>query len=220
MALYLVIIASWRYSGSMHYLSFRDIPILDLPDGLKVKNLVRHGPRTKKFRDHTGEEYGFIEVIGFVGYVGIRTMWLCVCHHCEQKRVIGSHNLKVIPLNDVGECPCPKSRDYHHWQYLRRRYEVEGWESFSEYLADVGKLLRGYRVEPANPDKPLGPSNFRRTDLPGRRSGEILVSKYGAKGTAKEWAAKLGITYRALQYRFAECDKLGIPRSRALTKEW
>lgn len=142
----------------------------------------------------------------------------CGCWN-EEKRF--KHGLANTPVHRVwigmrSRCNNPQSREYVN--YGGRGIKVcERWDSFENFVADMGVRPEGYSIDRINNDGNYEPSNCRwattTQQLNNRRVNRVLELN-GERRTIGEWSAKLGIGWHTIRSRV---DRYGWTIEKALT---
>lgn len=142
----------------------------------------------------------------------------CGCWN-EEKRF--KHGLADTPVHRVwigmrSRCNNPKTREYAN--YGGRGIKVcERWDSFENFVADMGIRPEGYSIDRINNDGNYEPSNCRwattTQQLNNRRVNRVLELN-GERKTIGEWSAKLGIGWHTIRSRV---DRYGWTIEKALT---
>lgn len=142
----------------------------------------------------------------------------CGCWN-EEKRF--KHGLADTPVHRVwigmrSRCNNPKAREYVN--YGGRGIKVcDRWESFENFVADMGIRPEGYSIDRINNDGNYEPSNCRwattTQQLNNRRVNRVLELN-GERRTIGEWSAKLGIGWSTIRNRV---DRYGWTIEKALT---
>jgi hypothetical protein len=142
----------------------------------------------------------------------------CGCWN-EEKRF--KHGLANTPVHRVwigmrSRCNNPKAREYVN--YGGRGIKVcERWDSFENFVADMGVRPEGYSIDRINNDGNYEPSNCRwattTQQLNNRRVNRVLELN-GERKTIGEWSEKLGIGWYTIRSRV---DRYGWTIEKALT---
>lgn len=126
------------------------------------------------------------------------------------------------------------SRTYGVWKGIRKRclnssapgyknyggrgiYVCQRWDSYENFLADMGEVPKGMSIDRINVNGNYEPSNCRWADRKTQMNNmrpNIVVEFMGEKRTLKQWAEKLGINYHMLYQRVF---RLSWPVEKALT---
>jgi hypothetical protein len=85
--------------------------LIALPKKLRRADLERRRPALGRFRDLTGAKYDSCEVLGFAGFLGPFSAWLCICK-CGKKFLARGPLLKYNKGQTCGcaNAPKPKKR--------------------------------------------------------------------------------------------------------------
>lgn len=142
----------------------------------------------------------------------------CGCWN-EEKRF--KHGLADTAVHRVwigmrSRCNNPKGREYAN--YGGRGIKVcERWDSFENFVADMGVRPEGYSIDRINNDGDYEPSNCRwattTQQLNNRRVNRVLELN-GERRTIGEWSVKLGIGWSTIRNRV---DRYGWTIEKALT---
>lgn len=100
---------------------------------------------------------------------------------------------------------CTDKKHNRYWSYGGRGIVVcQRWESFENFLADMGECPAGRSIDRINNDGNYEPSNCRwatyKQQNRNRSTNRILVID-GVALTIAEWAEKAGIPYHRVQLR-------------------
>jgi hypothetical protein len=178
-----------------------------------------------------GERFGKLRVVAFQGRNKHgRYMWECRCD-CGGAAVVQGTAL----VNGVTKsCGCLKragnrrthgkagTRAHWAWKAMKQRctnrdlagwknYGGRGitfdprWESFENFLADMGEPPRGGMLDRIDNDGPYTKDNCRwatRTEQNRNRRTTIVVEHNGARRTLQEWAEVIDVPYDRLLTRY------------------
>ena len=143
-------------------------------------------PKHKNFIDITGNRYGRLVVVGYVGRSKWRaSLWLCLCD-CGNEKVIAGQTIK---RGDTKSCGCLhkevvtthgdiSSSTYRSWINMRSRcndenntqYEYYGgrgikvcdrWNDYSLFLSDMGERPTGLTIDRKDNNGDYEPGNCR-----------------------------------------------------------
>jgi hypothetical protein len=114
-------------------------------------------------------------------------------------------------------CNNPKQRDYKYYGG-RGICICKRWESFSNFVEDMGPRPKGYTLERVNNDLDYSPENCvwapRKVQTKNRRV-TLTITCWGQTKTLSEWSDVTGIQYSTLK---ARVRRLGYDPKTALTK--
>ena len=100
-------------------------------------------------------------------------------------------------------CNNPKCKSYP--DYGGRGINVcERWNSFENFLEDVGEIPKGMSIDRIDNDKGYAPENVRLVDRQTQNSNtrkNIRVELDGVERTLCEWCEYLGLPYKTIQMR-------------------
>lgn len=145
-------------------------------------------------KDHTGGRFGRLVALRYVGRAGgeSRSTWLCACD-CGSTKLISAHNLSdgrtkscgCIKAETIGavnrthgmahsrtsqtwsamksRCTNPRQQSYQKYGALGVRVCVR-WQSFENFLADMGERPPGKTLDRRNPFGDYEPNNCRWSD--------------------------------------------------------
>lgn len=103
----------------------------------------------------------------------------------------------------IQRCSDPNADDYIH--YGARGIKVcERWQSFANFLADMGEPPTGHSLDRINPSGDYSPDNCRwvTQSVQMRNTRATRYISFGAKTQClSDWAAELGIDTSTLRYR-------------------
>lgn len=197
-----------------------------------------------KLTDRLGQRYGRLLVTERApnkSATDTNARWKCVCD-CGRETVQYGQDLKK---GKVISCGCwndekrykhgmAKTAIYNIWQHIHQRCEnpkdaayenyggrgikvCERWNSFENFVADMGIRPTGYSIDRINNDGNYEPSNCRwattKQQLNNRRNNRVLELN-GERKTVAEWADQLGVKYDLIRNRV---DRYGWSIERALT---
>lgn len=195
--------------------------------------------------DRTGETYGRLTVLEHVpnapGAKDTNARWLCRCE-CGTVKVVYGQDLKKGKVVSCGcwnqekrtkhgmsrthvygvwsvmrdRCNNPKNPSYHN--YGGRGISVcERWDSFANFLADMGERPDGFEIDRRNNDGNYEPSNChwisRQKNLNNTRDNRLLEFQ-GEVHALSEWAQLKGMLWDTLRSRL----RYGWTIERALTE--
>jgi hypothetical protein len=182
--------------------------------------------------DRTGEKYGRLTVLEHVpnspGAKDTNARWLCRCDCGTTKVVYGQdlgrgkvvscgcwnaekrvkHGMSHTHVYDVwslmrDRCNNPNNPSYHN--YGGRGIRVcERWNSFNDFLADMGERPDGYEIDRKNNDGNYEPSNCqwisRQRNLNNKRNNRLLELN-GQTHTIAEWSRITGLSWLTIRQR-------------------
>ena len=109
------------------------------------------------------------------------------------------------------------------WQYPRYGGRGIGvcarWESFENFLADMGERPAGMTLDRIDNDGHYSPDNCRwvpRVLQVRNRSNTVMIEAFGKNLSIAEWAQKLGLSYDTLLQR----KRRGLPAEAILSPEY
>jgi hypothetical protein len=183
---------------------------------------------SKQTKDRLGLRYGRLVVIGSIHVRGLGTGWECLCD-CGQKTYAAGNNLET---GNTTSCGCfhaarlrthgkTKSRVYTIWKGMRRRCQspkaleyrnygargisvCERWQTFENFLSDMGEPEDGLTIERINNDGNYEPSNCKwasyKDQLNNRRNNHY-VSAFGRRRTLTQWSEEMNIPTSTIKNR-------------------
>jgi hypothetical protein len=141
-------------------------------------------PRDSRFKDLTGQTFGRLKVLQYVGKSKNGSRWICRCecgnHRAFLTRDLLSGSSKACgcyrkpraapesppePVSTPLPPPGKRSPEYLAWKRMWRTTHYlhvppEAWGSFENFWLDVGKRPSGkHRLCRRDPSKPHGPKN-------------------------------------------------------------
>jgi hypothetical protein len=193
----------------------------------------------------TGEKFGLLTVLSRQANDGSgSSMWLCLCE-CGNHRVVAGTGLRAGRNKSCG-CASPRftssrvsthgmsgSRTYRIWlgmharcspsnktkphlYYLKGIRVCESWQSFDNFLADMGEAPTGLTIERKNGDLGYDKSNCKWAtpkEQANNTTKNVRLEHGGKSQTIAQWADEKGIKQNTLLYRL----RRGWDVSRALT---
>jgi hypothetical protein len=142
----------------------------------------------------------------------------CGCWNAEQRI---KHGMSRTPVNMVwramrDRCVNPNNKSFAN--YGGRGIRVcERWDSFENFLADMGSRSNGYSIDRIDNDGNYEPGNCRWTttkqQMNNQRRNRVLEFN-GESKTIAQWAESTGIKWLTLRQRL---DRYGWTIERALT---
>lgn len=198
-------------------------------------------PTDPRFQDLTGQTFGRLTVLGYVGKSPRRTsLWLCKCG-CGAETMASSTNLKGgrhkqcgAHRNRTGD-RLSRTAEYLVWASMKTRcnnskrkaYPYYGgrgikvcpeWESsFAAFLRDMGpRPSEFHTLDRIDNNAGYSPENCRWTTKREQRLNQRRTRRYrygGLNLTMMEWSERTGIRFSTLESRVF---KLGWPMAKAL----
>lgn len=131
-----------------------------------------------------------------------------------------THRMSHTPIYNcwrsmLARCENPNQKDF-------ARYGARGitvcnrWRNFADFLADMGTKPDGMSIDRIDGSKGYSPENCRwatATEQANNKRSNVLVTFNGATATVAEWAQRVGLERKTLEYRI----RAGWDASRALT---
>lgn len=174
--------------------------------------------------DITGQRFGRWTAVT-PGRPGPRSFWLCRCD-CGTEREVATSNLNKELTKSCGCWNLEQSTTHGHtgtpthqtWSAMRsrcrthHRYADRGitvdprWDSFENFLADMGERPPGQTLERIDNDGPYGPSNCRwatRAEQGNNRENTVFITYRGRTQTVAQWAKEVGLSRGVLYNRIA-----------------
>lgn len=182
-------------------------------------------PARGNFNNITGRRFGKLVAIAFVGTDKFhKAKWLCQCD-CGNTHVVSSNLLLRRMCKSCG-CLHVKHRKcftptYNSWRSMRVRcYDpktpswpnyggrgvrvCERWESFNNFLADMGDRPEGTTLDRIDSDKDYEPGNCQwssRTVQNQNKSNVRHLTLDGETFCLAEWSRRTGICESTIQMR-------------------
>lgn len=197
-----------------------------------------------KLKDETGNKYGSLTILSFVGSAPAR--WVCQCE-CGHMLVVAGTDLRAGRFKSCG-CKSPRftservvthgksrSRTYRIWHDMKQRcsdvakgksrklYYEKGirvcieWLSFERFYKDMGDAPDGMSIDRINGNGNYEPKNCRWASSKtqaNNMSSNHMIDFNGKSMTLSEWASEIGVKPNTLLYRI----KRGWTLDRALSK--
>ena len=191
--------------------------------------------------DLSGRRFGNLLVIRSAGTRSVgknndqKSIWVCVCD-CGNERIIFGSSLSGGKSRSCGcverdrrrKHKVSDTRTYRIWQAMlgRCRYEKHSlwhryggrgitvcvrWQSYENFLSDMGEAPEGMSIERNNNDGNYCPENCRwatRKEQARNTSRNRWIEFNGKRQILKDWAKDLGIDQSSLRQRL---DKLPLP---------
>lgn len=202
--------------------------------------VIERGYRVPAFLNLIGRTFTRWTVIERAPNVGRHVHWLCRCD-CGNTGMISSTNLVegksrscgCLQLDTVTTHNMIDTPEYATWISMRSRcytktnasypgYGARGikvcarWQSFENFLADMGNRPEGHTLDRIDPNGDYSPENCRwatpETQSNNRRNNWLLTFD-GRTQTVAQWAKEVGISKNTLLGRL----KWGWPTEDALT---
>ena len=215
------------------------IKLVKLPPSLR-KGVERRLPRIQKLKNLAGKKYDRCEVLGFAGYKGPFTAWLCQCR-CGTKFVRRGADLErggregcgcfrnksSIPApvrqmwrSVLGRCYNPRHISYRLYGQRGIRVCKRWRDSLEAFARDMGEWpSTKHLVVRINDRGNFSPSNCRwgtRRDICNGLAPR-LITHDGKTLTLSGWARVLGIRPNAMRQRANKCLANGWDLSVAVT---
>jgi len=101
-------------------------------------------------------------------------------------------------------CDYPRDKDYH--RYGGRGIKVcDRWQTYGNFLADMGERPAGMTIDRIDPDGDYEPSNCRWATRKQQAANRKQTSRYltfnGMTRSVKEWAAILNVSTTVIHMR-------------------
>lgn len=168
--------------------------------------------------DLTGNTYGQLGVLGRAGSsVGGKPLWRCRCE-CGSEKIVQGGNLKN---GHTQSCGCIRGEnhglsdatEHRIWSHMRQRCGnsndrafanyggrgiavCERWQSFTQFLQDMGECPEGRSIDRIDNDGDYEPGNCRwataKEQANNRRSTRWIVYR-GERKTLKQWSEETGL---------------------------
>lgn len=191
------------------------LTLIELPLGLR-NGIERRQPCGNRFKDLTGKECRGYVVMGFAGYKGEFSAWLCLCH-CGKKFIRQSG---FVGRKESSGCGCgmrPKSsipvdirRIYNSMLRRSKQSVCKRWQnSMKKFAADMGPRpsVKHFFCR-RNTSKGFSPKNcFWGTARDVHQSRSRPITYQGVTRTLSAWAKHLGISTEAMRMRAIRCEK-------------
>lgn len=192
-------------------------------------------------RPTSGDRFGKLTLMKYVGHRRRQAFWICACECGQQKEIRLDHLLS----GSTRSCGCiafamrlthgaavggRRTREYRAWlgaknrcsqksyqRYYGRGIKVcERWlESFETFLGDMGKCPQGMTLDRINNDGDYEPKNCRWATLKQQQRNTSRNRKLihnGIEMTVTEWADFLGVKSNTITCRL----RRGLPAEKAL----
>jgi len=184
------------------------------------------------FIDLTAKRFGRLVAFNYLGRMGKNPhgKWLCKCD-CGRLHVVAGHNLRTGQIKSCGciqkehpnatrhgmcyttsgntwrgmrgRCQNPKHKQYSY--YGGRGISVcERWQTYENFLADMGAPLPGYSIDRIDNDGDYTPDNCRWAtpkEQALNRRRRRMVTHNGETLHISEWAERSGIRYSTIALR-------------------
>lgn len=141
------------------------------------------------------------------------------CGCFQRERASATHTKYLLP---DGSKVNRDSLEYRVWKSMRARclgkdaavcknYAGRGitickrWNSFMNFLSDMGKCPPGMSIERMDNDKGYSPKNCKwatRIEQQNNKRTNVFVSACGRRLTIAQWAREIGITTQAMHKRY------------------
>ena len=103
---------------------------------------------------------------------------------------------------------CSNPKNLRYGQYGGRGITVcERWQSFEDFLADMGECQAGYSIDRINPDGNYEPGNCRwasQKDQQNNRTNNHRLTMNGETRTIAEWCDLLGLSKSTVMDRLSK----------------
>lgn len=196
---------------------------------MATSRLDTRRPTGARFNDLTGQEFGMVKAIRFVGFKNKMACFECECLTCKRRSIRRGSHLKYG--SHVG-CECNRQSlsglsylpEYTAWRAMKNRCcnpkdqafknyggrgiaVCERWsESFEAFYSDVGSRPSPLHSLDRFPDQDgdYKPGNVRwatQTEQCRNTRRNVYLSFNGRTQTMTEWATELGISRQALFIR-------------------
>lgn len=193
--------------------------------------------------DMTGQRFGRLTVLSYVGCSSVGARWKCQCD-CGNIIETNRNNLvhKVAPTRSCGCIRRESSSELHKthgmtgsptyrtWSAMRARCEnpaddhykwyggrgvtvCERWSSFENFLSDMGVRPRGMSLDRIDNDGPYSPENCRWATQKEQMQNTRKSVTFEGK-TIQEWSEQLGIKYHTLTYRMRKHGSVFLPKEK------
>ena len=172
-----------------------------------------------------GTRYGKLTIIARAENQGKKVRWLCECD-CGNQSIVQSGHLKngsIKSCGCVGAHGMSDSSTHRSWRSMRQRCTdrnhrsfrdyggrgitiCERWNSFENFLADMGERPNGMTLDRRDVDGPYDVSNCRwatAKEQQNNKRNNHLVEYAGEKKTISQWADDFGIKQNSLYYKLA-----------------
>lgn len=200
-----------------------------------------------RIKDITGQRFGRLVTIRHIGSNANRVaLWECVCD-CGQTAIANLQSLRRGNTKSCGCLAIEhgqamnrkhgsyRSPAYRSWQRMRARClnpnhkhfanyggrgvtVCERWNSFENFLADMGERPEGMTLERIDNSKGYSPDNCRwatRKEQQNNMRRNRILELNGERLNMTQWATRLGVTRKFLERRI---DQLRWSVERALTE--
>jgi hypothetical protein len=213
------------------------ISLVNLPKSLH-RGIDRRLPRGAKFKNLTGQTFGNRAVLGFAGFRGAFSAWLCRCSCGKLSVAIGANlqlgiadscgcvrhwspaarKLRELHASIKARCHDPRCTTYR-WYGGRGISMCRRWrESVEAFAADMGpRPSPKHIVARHNPKGNYTPSNcFWATRAEAGHKAGRLITYNGKTLNLAQWARELGISRERMRQLVNRCLKLGLDTSAAI----
>lgn len=173
--------------------------------------------------DLTGKQFGYWTVQNYAGH----KKWNCICTGCNRPFVVSGYALRsnremhgcrscvaTVQRSKHGHAGRNRSPTYQSWRAMHQRCEcpkcndyaiyggagisvVEAWNSFDQFLKDMGHRPPGFQLDRIDGAKNYEPSNCRWISNKGQqqnRSDNKWVTCNGEKVVVREAERRMGFT--------------------------
>ena len=193
----------------------------------------------KQVKDLTGQKFGKLKVLSFIGMKNGKSCWLCQCE-CKKKRIVVRGNLVS---SNTKSCGCLRGGKQKHgfskhelycvWKGMMRRcydprvesYSRYGnrnikvcdrWKIFPNFVKDMSPRPDGTTLDRIDNDGDYTPDNCRWATIKEQNwnsRNNRVVEYQGESRILMDWAKTLKLNYQALWIRL----KKGWPVEKAFT---
>ena len=201
--------------------------LVKLPKGVTHPLLRRVKPTGHQFKDRTGEKFGIMTVVGFVGFIEASSAWLVRCDECGYCRVVRAlalhSNYNPTVCRHTGTTNHPSYPIWAHLKYWDRL--CPRWrDSAATFYKEVGdRPSDNHQLVAPNRSKKLSPTNFewaRKKDLHRLRSKTFRAKVDGVwiEDSIKGWAERLGVSRQAIHQRLKNGRKKNLTLTQILSR--
>lgn len=190
--------------------------------------------------DMTGQKFGRLTALSYVGCSPVGARWRCQCD-CGNIIETNRNNLinKRAPTQSCGCLRRENSSELHRthgmsgsptyrtWFSMRKRCEdknddhykwygarginiCERWRSFENFLSDMGVRPKGKTLDRVDNDGPYSPENCKWSTQKEQMNNTRNSLRFEGR-TIQEWSKELGIKYHTLTYRMRKYGSVFLP---------
>lgn len=194
----------------------------------------------RRYHDLTGKRFNRLLVLSFADIRNNAARWNVRCDCGTDKVVMGMN----LVNGHVQSCGCltkdmltthgmTKTRVFRTWSSMRNRCQntqnrafpnyggrgitvCERWNTFEDFLADMGEPMKGMSLERIDNNKGYSPDNCRwanASDQNNNRRTCVLLEFAGKTQTIAQWSKDTGVPYFVLHGRI----RRGWDTERAIT---